>query len=136
MHWFFYRIDHLLCIVITSIGRNTLISTKQNAKFISFFEKFTIFNLKRYYRRTIHIGQSIFKNVNFMLWKVPHSQQIQVVKQGVTILASSEFAWGSATYWPSMTSSSWTSLQFFKTFTFSLRMSSGLTENQVKWRKV
>ena len=48
-----YRIDHLFCIVFTSIGGNTLISTNRYNKFIKKVDKFTISNLLWYYHRSL-----------------------------------------------------------------------------------
>ena len=43
---FIYRTDHLLCIVFSSIGWNTLISTERDGKFFKKVYKFTVYRFE------------------------------------------------------------------------------------------
>ena len=51
-HMFFYRINHLFCIVFSSIWGNPLYQPNRMIN-LSYFNVFTVFNLRRYYRRSL-----------------------------------------------------------------------------------
>ena len=67
---FIYRIDHLFCIVFTSIGGNNLILTKQDSNFIKKVDKLPVSNLDWNYRRSLLHNRLITENMLLLLYSI------------------------------------------------------------------